>query len=96
MEHPDAFLFRLTNRYAIKTFRGNCPLRSRKVFLVSCSAAVGCTLPVLSVTRDTIVCSPAVASFQSYVKNFQEYLEFVAESKAAGCHMPSSIFTSTD
>ena len=49
--------------HAIMTFRGCCELSSRNVFLFSSSSAVGCTLPVTSVTRDTSVCSPGVAPF---------------------------------
>ena len=47
--------------YPIDTFRGCWELSSRKVFFVSRSSAVGCTVPLTSVTRDTSVCSPAVA-----------------------------------
>jgi hypothetical protein len=46
---------------AIITFLGYCELSSRKVFLFSRSFSVGCTRPVMSVTRDTRVCSPGVA-----------------------------------
>ena len=49
----------------IVTFRGCCELSSRNVFLLSSSSLVGCTRPFTSVTRDTIVCSPGVASFQA-------------------------------
>jgi S-adenosylmethionine:tRNA ribosyltransferase-isomerase len=48
-------------RYEIRTFRGNCELSSRNVFLRESSAAVGCTTPLASVARETIVCSPGVA-----------------------------------
>jgi hypothetical protein len=51
--------------YAIITFRGNCELSSRNVFLVSSSSEVGWTLPLTSVTRDTTVCSPGVAPVQT-------------------------------
>ena len=50
---------------AIVTFRGYCELSSRNVFLLSSSSSVGCTRPLTSVTRDTIVCSPGVASFHA-------------------------------
>ena len=50
--------------YPTLTFRGNCELSSRKVRLRASSATVGCTAPVASVTRDTIVCSPGVAPVQ--------------------------------
>ena len=58
--------------YAIVTLRGNCPLSSRNVFLVARSAVVGCTAPLVSVTRDTSVCSPGVAPVHSKVNSFQE------------------------
>ena len=45
----------------IRTLRGNCELSSRNVFFLARSAAVGCTTPFASVTRDTRVCSPGVA-----------------------------------
>src|SRR5215471_14773458 len=78
------------------TFLGCCELSSRNDFLFSRSFSVGCTLPVVSVTRETSVCSPGVAPFHVYENSFQEYFSFVEESRVAGCHWPSSIFTSTD
>src|SRR5260370_17884720 len=80
----------------IITFRGNCELSSRNVFLVANSSAVGWIFPVTSVTRDTSVCSPVVAPFQAYVNSFHEYLVLVPGSITAGCHGPSSTRTSTD
>ena len=60
-------------RYVTITVRASCSLRSRKVFLTApSSSAVGCTLPLTSVTREVSVCSPDVAPFQSKLKNFQE------------------------
>jgi S-adenosylmethionine:tRNA ribosyltransferase-isomerase len=47
--------------HAMRTLRGNCELSSRNVFLRASSAAVGCVMPLTSVARDTIVCSPGVA-----------------------------------
>ena len=77
------------------TFRGCCELSSRNVFLFSRSSAVGCTLPLTSVTRDTSVCSPGVAPFHAQVNSFYEYFDVVAGSIVAACHGPLSIFTST-
>src|ERR1700730_7311923 len=54
----------LKKAYEIVSFLGNWELSSRNVFLISSSSAVGCTFPVISVTRETIVCSPGVAPFQ--------------------------------
>jgi len=47
----------------IMTFRGACEFCSRNDFLLSSSCSVGCTLPVTSVTRETIVWAPGVAPF---------------------------------
>lgn len=47
--------------HAIMILRGNCELSSRNVFFRVSSAAVGCTIPLTSVARDTSVCSPVVA-----------------------------------
>ena len=50
-------------RYAIVNLRANCVFSSRNDFFDSFSAAVGCTLPLTSVTRDVSVCGPGVAPF---------------------------------
>src|SRR6185503_19717285 len=42
----------LDSRYAIVTLRANCEFSSRNDFFDSFSAAVGCTLPLMSVARD--------------------------------------------
>src|SRR6266852_8268755 len=78
------------------SFRGACEFCSRNDFLLSSSCSVGCTLPVVSVTRETIVWSPGVAPFQVYVNSFHPYFSFVDGSIVAACHGPSSTFTSTD
>jgi len=57
--------------YASVIFRGKCPLSSRNVFLFARSVAAGWTAPLVSVTRETSVCSPAVGPFQSKVNSFQ-------------------------
>src|SRR5512134_2008805 len=77
------------------TRRGCCALCSRNDFLFSRSFSVGCTWPLTSVTRETTVCSPGVAPFQSKWNSFHEYLLFCL-SHVAACHGPSSTFTSTD
>jgi hypothetical protein len=69
--------------YETVIFRGNCPLSSRNVFLFARSVAVGWTAPLVSVTRDTTVCSPAVGPFQSKVNSFQPW---VADVSGAGAH----------
>ena len=65
-------------------------MSSRKVFLFANSSAVGCTLPVASVTLETSVCSPGVAPFQRQVNSFHEYFPLVDGSIVAGCHGPSA------
>jgi S-adenosylmethionine:tRNA ribosyltransferase-isomerase len=59
-EYGDFMLLVRQPGYAMRTFRGNCELSSRNVFLRDSSADVGC-VPLASLARDTIVCSPAVA-----------------------------------
>src|SRR5215212_11643103 len=51
--------------------------------------------PSSSVARDTTLCSPGSGFFQSKLKKRQAYLSLGERSIFAGCHGPSSIFTST-
>src|SRR5438093_13304261 len=92
---PERVISKRGRDHEIITLRECCELSSRKDFLFSRSFSVGCTLPVVSVTRETNVCSPGVAPVHMYVNSFQEYLLFVDGSSVAGCHGPPSTLTST-
>ena len=61
---PDSAPLYGADSYAMMTFRGNCSWASRNVNLSASPSAVGCTLPLTSVTRETTVCSPGVAPSQ--------------------------------
>ena len=81
--------------YAIVIFLGNCASSSRNVLFRFSMSASGCITPFASVARDTSVCAPGVAFFQSNVNSFHE--NFVLPlSIAAACHGPLSMLTSTD
>jgi S-adenosylmethionine:tRNA ribosyltransferase-isomerase len=61
-EYGDFMLLVRQPGYPMRTFRGNCELSSRNVFLRDDNSAdVGCVTPLASVARDTMVCSPGVA-----------------------------------
>src|SRR5215204_4141591 len=73
------------------------PLLSQYVFLFAMRGSViaGWTLPAVSVARDVMACSPAVASGQDSDQNFQVNSDPAPSVMVAGIQGPPSTWTST-